>query len=145
MKQVWQLAIISRLLVLFLAIVFGKFGSAYDNSSSSPFISWDAVYFKKLALTGSWDYEHEFAFFPGYPLLVRGLAGAVYMILGPTLPCSWDSLILYCGLAISNISFILATIMLYKLSKQLKMSEKFCQLTCLAYILNPSAIFLSSM
>lgn len=141
MKSV-ALAIYSRIIVLLLAIIFGNFGSAYDISSDSPFIAWDAVYFRKLAATGSWDYEHEFAFFPGYPLFVRGLAAVLHVL---NLNLTWDTIILLSGLTISNVSFIMASGMLYKLSIQLKMSEKFSRLTRLAFILNPSAIFMSSL
>jgi phosphatidylinositol glycan class V len=125
-----------------VAYIFGTFGQSYDVSSNSPFISWDAVYFQKLASTGTWDYEHEFAFFPGYPLLVKGLA-TVLMIFQSRL--SWDALILLSGLVISNVSFVMAVAMLYKLSKHLKMSEKICRLTALAFILNPCSIFMSTM
>jgi phosphatidylinositol glycan class V len=135
------IAIYSRITVLFLTFVFGTFGQSYDVSSNSSFIAWDAVYFKKLASTGTWDYEHEFAFFPGYPLLVRCVASAASTIVN----VPWDSLIIVSGLAISNISFVMAVAMIYKLSKQLQMSEKICRLTALAYILNPSSVFMSSM
>jgi phosphatidylinositol glycan class V len=136
------MAIYSRIAILLLAYIFGSFAQSYDVSSNSPFISWDAVYFNKLASTGTWDYEHEFAFFPGYPLLVRGAATALNLVQSRL---SWDALILCSGLAISNASFVMAVAMLYKLSKHLNMSEKICRLTVLAFILNPCSIFMSTM
>ena len=39
-----------------------------------PFSHWDAVYFLSVAENGDYPFEQIAAFFPGLPLMMRGLA-----------------------------------------------------------------------
>ena len=92
LEGVFGFALMSRVLVLFLNLLFSTFGSEYDSSESAvaqmprhttitrlcsflnAFVRWDAVYFLGIAQNRGYQNEQEFAFFPGYPLATHTLA-----------------------------------------------------------------------
>lgn len=49
--------------------------SAFESSSTSATVVWDSVYFDRIAQCG-YEYEHFYAFFPGWPLLQQLLSGS---------------------------------------------------------------------
>ncbi|CAG8577406.1 5125_t:CDS:2, partial [Diversispora eburnea] len=138
------LAITSRLLTWFIAFISTLIIDDYDSSvdtillteSELPtliqtifnrifrvFLRWDSFYFLHIAEEG-YVFEQANAFFPFYPLLIRGLGNSVL---------------------ISNISFVLASMNLYKLSIKLFHDEKFAFITAIFYIITPSCVFMSAM
>ena len=82
-----RFAIMTRLLVVSLVVIASSFGDDYDtsselygNCSKTPvnkalfsFLRWDAVHFVEIAKHG-YQYEHQFAFFPGFPSILKMLA-----------------------------------------------------------------------
>eukprot|EP00052_Salpingoeca_macrocollata_P023095 m.202430 g.202430 ORF g.202430 m.202430 type:complete len:423 (+) comp21955_c1_seq3:2269-3537(+) len=97
---------------------------------------WDGVFFREIALHG---YHHEqfFAFFPLYPWLVRGLAGAF--------SCLSECLsVLVAGVLLSNLSFILSCVVLHALLIQMEADRSIVLLASLLYTINPASIFMSA-
>ncbi|KAI8929928.1 GPI mannosyltransferase 2 [Entophlyctis helioformis] len=105
-----------------------------------PLMRWDAVYFLDIAENG-YTFEQQFAFFPGLPLLARGLA-SVFAWTGGF--CNHAATTL-AGIAVSNISFVIATIALYHLSAHVLQDRRLARVSAVLFALSPAGIFLSSM
>lgn len=73
----------------------------------SVFLKWDSFYFLHIAENG-YIYEHQLAFFPLLPWLMRILALPLNDLLGHRLA------LLFAGCLISNVSFVLAALALYR-------------------------------
>lgn len=84
LKQVYSIAITSRLITIGIAVATYFFTGSYDSSGEiqldtpskhllNVFLRWDALYFLHIAEKG-YVYEQETAFFPVMPLLARLLA-----------------------------------------------------------------------
>ncbi|GLE02880.1 hypothetical protein PINS_up011744 [Pythium insidiosum] len=83
-RRIITFAGISRAVVSLVAVATALLVAPYDTSNRlrqpasrvrdalSAFGNWDGVYFAHIATTG-YDYEHVHAFFPLYPLLIRGV------------------------------------------------------------------------
>lgn len=112
-----SVSFVSRLLTVALMFLNGFTASEFDTSTAAWFaneskftalkslVSWDAVYFLFIAENGYFA-EQQFAFFPGYPLMIRVVARLISFV-------SIDGLVL-CGVFVSNLFFILATRALYR-------------------------------
>ena len=120
-----------RLAIIGLAVLSAQFFGPYDSSggldwptqqSSSwadrlvrsiclPLANWDGVYMLRIADVG-YTHEHFYAFFPGYPLLIRALGSAMEHI-GLL---SRQSAFLLAAVVISNVSYVMAGLILLKLS-----------------------------
>ncbi|KAJ3230816.1 hypothetical protein HDU81_004244 [Chytriomyces hyalinus] len=120
----------------------------YDSSSSllattplSLVLSWDAVYFLRIAETG-YPYEQFNAFFPLYPFLARQLSGAITAIV----PSISNSAAIVCAaLLLSNIAFVLAACMLFKLTQAVLKNDNLAFISAVLFCCSPSAIFMSSL
>jgi hypothetical protein len=76
-----------RFLIILLTIFCYITGSEYDTSQTAVaqfhpqkdllflggFVRWDSVYFLQIATRPGYNYEQEFAFFPGYPFILYSL------------------------------------------------------------------------
>lgn len=132
-------AIFSRVYYLSLSYLASKAIYPYDKSRSlvntdSPFkflLSWDTFHFYNIAENG-YLAEHTYAFFPLYPYLVR----VISQITGI------DTLSI--GVLLSNLCFILSSVILYRLSVQ-RMSPHHAYLSTIFYSFNPASIVYSSM
>jgi|ERR1700722_3726937 len=99
------LTILSRLLFSVLLISSSSF-TLFDSSPniitnsiwSSPLLRWDVFHFAHIAENG-YVYEHEWAFFPGTPLIMRFTAEVVRFVNGSPGPLNWDHLLLGGALA----------------------------------------------
>jgi phosphatidylinositol glycan class V len=81
---------------------------------TKPFVRWDAVYFLDIARNG-YSSEQQFAFFPGYPILIR-VCAKLLAFMGELLSLKLCESLYFTisGLIISNVSFVLAAVALYE-------------------------------
>lgn len=141
LKQVYSIAITSRLVTIGLAIATYFFTGSYDSSGEiqleasakcvlNVFLRWDALYFLHIAEKG-YVYEQETAFFPVMPLLAKLLANTGMLCDGPCnagtrlmtfsvvfLPLQGllgnRYTLLLSGVTVANVSFVLAAGALYR-------------------------------
>ncbi|KAK3401573.1 GPI mannosyltransferase 2 [Sordaria brevicollis] len=116
------------------------------------FNSWDAIYFVSAAKRG-YVYEQEWAFGTGLVASVRGVLGAL-QTLGLPLPNSPTALAeAVTAVLLSNISHLLASLVLYHLTLLLPLSScisspqkqrKLALLTSVLFIFSPAGLFLSA-
>ncbi len=125
------LAICSRVVVVTLSLLCASLLPAYDTSRLvdeegenwlAPLCNWDGVHMLAVAGHG-YTHEHSFAFFPGFPLLLRLLAWS----LGVSLSAS--------AVLLSNVSFIVAAAVLSRTASK-RMVALFC--------LSPASVFFSA-
>ena len=80
-----------------------------DCTAAAPllraFARWDAAHFLRVAQFG-WQDDWSFAFFPGYPLLLRA-ASAVLQWPAAGLLCTQESMVM-AGVLLSNGAFVVA-------------------------------------
>ncbi|KAL7319842.1 ER membrane glycoprotein subunit of the GPI transamidase complex-like protein [Mucor circinelloides] len=153
LKQVYSIAITSRLITIGLAIATYFFTGSYDSSGEiqlgtaakcalNVFLRWDALYFLHIAENG-YVYEQETAFFPVMPLLAKLLANTVFLPLQRLLGNRYT--LLLAGVAVANVSFVLAAGALYKLTLAvLPKSKQLAYVSSIAFCLSPPAMFMSS-
>ncbi|KAL4094318.1 hypothetical protein PRIC1_009979 [Phytophthora ramorum] len=142
--RVVAFAAASRACVTLLALATSAIVTPYDTSShlqvgASPLAAlsnWDGVYFTHIALHG-YDFEHFHAFFPLYPLLVRWLARL--------LPLQPASAILASGWFVSNVSFVLSALFLYRLGRVVLQDEAVARRAAYLFCVAPSSIFMSAV
>jgi hypothetical protein len=110
-----------------LTAPFGYFG----NLLAAPFARWDSVWYLAIAQGG---YDHEAArtaFFPLYPLTMRGLG----VVVGSDL---------IAGVLISLAAFGIALVLLYRLVK-LELGEEVARVTVLLVAFCPMSYFFSAV
>ncbi len=103
----------------------------FGNLLASPFARWDSVWYLTIARSG---YDHQparTAFFPLYPLMIRGLA----YVTGSEVVA---------GILISLVSFALALVVLYRLVA-LELGSELARLTVLLFAFSPMAYFFSAV
>ncbi|KAG6963049.1 hypothetical protein JG687_00006806 [Phytophthora cactorum] len=133
----------ARACVTLLALATSAIVTPYDTSShlqagGSPLAAlsnWDGVYFSHIALNG-YDFEHFHAFFPLYPLLARWLARL--------LPLETSAALITSGWLISNVSFVLAALFLYRLGCVVLRKEVVARRAAYLFCVVPSNIFMSA-
>jgi hypothetical protein len=106
---------------------FGYFG----NLLAAPFARWDSVWYLEIAGGG---YDHEparTAFFPLYPLLVRGVGEIVRSDL-------------VAGVLVSLVAFGVALLLLYRLA-ELELDGQLARVTVLLVAFCPMAYFFSAV
>ncbi|KAG7399528.1 hypothetical protein PHYBOEH_008653 [Phytophthora boehmeriae] len=142
-QRVVKFAVASRVSVVLLALATSVVVTPYDTSSHlqagafylSSLANWDGVYFSHIARHG-YDYEHFHAFFPMYPLLARWL--------GLLLPLDSTSAVLVSGLIISNVSFVLSAVFLYRLGCIVLKDEVVARRAAYLFCIAPSSVFMSA-
>ncbi|KAF4655767.1 hypothetical protein FOZ61_007390 [Perkinsus olseni] len=110
----------SRVLCLSIGLLSARYLHPYDTSGNiypgaqdglgrwlSPLAYWDGVYFLRTAEIKGYGYEHTHAFFPGLPIAINLFEGLL-----PSAMPRMDRLLLS-GLLITNISFVVAAVLLY--------------------------------
>eukprot|EP00873_Tetraselmis_striata_P023555 jgi/Tetstr1/443819/TSEL_003273.t1 len=159
-------AAISRTFVLALMLTADALLPDYDMSSALPagppcehgsaagppewpraqaalegLITWDAVYFVRIAECG-YEYEQFHAFFPALPLAMRALQRSVLWPLVPKV--GTRATLALAGLLISNAAFVAAAVMLHRLSLRVLHSHRLAALSAMFFCLNPASVFYSA-
>ncbi|TYZ62763.1 hypothetical protein PybrP1_004162 [[Pythium] brassicae (nom. inval.)] len=126
-QRVMAFAAASRAAVTLIALLTARLVTPYDTSTrlaagsagpyAAAFANWDGVYFTQIAARG-YDYEQMHAFFPLYPLLMR---------------------------ALSNASFVLAALWLYRLGRLVLGDEAVARRAAYLFCIAPSSIFMSAV
>lgn len=155
-------AVQSRLLVLFLQLVFHNVipdhtpsmddvtmkdhrGPPHDVITErllGGFDSWDSEYYIFIAEKG-YTFEQTMAFFPLYPLLMRCLSYTVFYPL--TLVTSLRSVLLVSGVTINFAIFPLAAVALYLLTLEFTHNRRLSFLAAILFCLNPAGVFMSTV
>ncbi|EEA08394.1 mannosyltransferase domain-containing protein [Cryptosporidium muris RN66] len=168
-KRIVILSIISRAICMFVAYSSnGFFTDNIRNTSSitllynnqnllhlyqntnkwrflSSFINWDAEYYLRLAYVKDYHFEHQHAFLPIYPWFIRKICQV--FLSGQNI----NSIhLIYSGIIVNNISFIIAAIGLFMfqmtlLSRYPDSNIVYPGLAVLLYIFPTSNIFNSSL
>ncbi|CEI92548.1 hypothetical protein RMCBS344292_06803 [Rhizopus microsporus] len=152
LKQIYSFAVITRVITISLALLTYYFLSSYDSSAEmqtrsshnllNAFLRWDALYFLHIAEHG-YVYEQETAFFPVMPLISRFLTNTILLPLKYLF--GYQHALLFSGVAVANISFILAAGALYKLTLTLlPRNPKLAFASSIAFCLSPPSMFMSS-
>ncbi|XP_061919314.1 palmitoyltransferase ZDHHC18-A isoform X1 [Entelurus aequoreus] len=100
---------------------------------------WDAEHFLLIAERG-YIYEHNFAFFPFFPVVLRGLAETLLWPLS-----SWLSVRgrLMVAVAVGNsIFFLLSVVALHALSREVLQDRRLALLSTLLYCITPANVFM---
>ncbi|KAL7608160.1 uncharacterized protein LOC111884397 [Lactuca sativa] len=162
-------AIVSRLGVLTLMVIWRSMLSPYDTSASiNPSclsstttdheeelvlfpriaaaiengIVWDSVYFVRIAQCG-YEYEQTFAFLPLLPLCISLLSRTVLLPLTPLV--GHRAVLALSGYLLNNISFVFAALFLYRLSVIILKDSEASLRASILFCFNPASIFYSSI
>ena len=125
--------VLFRLMISLFIVMIGNMFTPLDASAKLtvksvlyPLCNWDGIHFTQIALNG-YQYEHNCAFFPLYPLLLRFI-GKIFSI-----PIA--------GILINLITFSISFIYLYKLTILKLKDEKFAFLTVKLFAITPALPF----
>lgn len=114
----------------------------------APFTRWDAAHLLTVASDGWGDEEYRHAFFPAYPLLIRGVArGLAYLhpALGLTAFVSETDLLILSGVLVSNLAFIVAACCLHSLGKEVLGDGTMARTAALFFCVTPASVFFSTV
>ncbi|KAI4332567.1 hypothetical protein L6164_017463 [Bauhinia variegata] len=169
--QVLKSAIVSRLLVITLIIVWRILVSPYDTSaplnpdcltktnsstecSSETLlwpslgsaiengIVWDSVYFVRIAQCG-YEYEQTYAFLPLLPICISFMSRTVF---APLMPFIGERAVLaLSGYVINNVAFVFAALYLFRLSATILKDHETALRASILFCFNPASIFYSSI
>uniref|UniRef100_A0A1J3K303 GPI mannosyltransferase 2 n=1 Tax=Noccaea caerulescens TaxID=107243 RepID=A0A1J3K303_NOCCA len=163
-------AIFSRLLVLFLTILWRSFLQPYDTSAainppclyhkdvaedSPPLVIgnavsktlensvvWDSVYFLRITQCG-YEYEQTYAFLPLLPFFISLLSRTVFAPLVPLI--GLRAVMVLSGYVVSNVAFVFAAIYLFRVSAIILKDTEASFRASIIFCFNPASIFYSSI
>ncbi|KAL4225387.1 hypothetical protein ACF0H5_016076 [Mactra antiquata] len=156
LRKLKTFALISRILIIFLQIIFNicipdhnavAFNPPYHDDSSiitlliGGFRRWDAVYFMHIAEFG-YTYESALAFFPSFPLVIRLVSNTFLYPL--TFICSYNSVLLISSCLTNMFLFVKNAENLYKLGKHVTKNDYLAYTGALLYCINPASVFMSA-
>ena len=105
------------------------------------FTRWDSEYFLHIAQHG-YQYEQCLAFFPLYPLT----AFISHKLFLHTLPfLSSKDAILVAAVSVNVLAFVMAGMMLYKLTNEMFHKPSLTHISITLYCINPASIFMSTV
>lgn len=155
--SVFVTAFCSRCIVLFLIVLLQYLlpdhvpQGAYDlpinwtNESLKNilvgFIRWDSAHFLAVSKWGYGYSEQSLAFFPLYPILVSIVSKSTYILVSSVM--SSDEWMIFCAVAISNISFAIAAVILWLWVSSISVSQNTRFFTLVLFLVNPSNVFFS--
>lgn len=119
-----------------------SFGSDCRGVSrlAAAFTRWDAAHFLAVAADGWEGEDFQHAFFPLYPLLMRGLA----RLLAP-LPLCAEALRVVAGLLLSNGAFVVAAVCLDRLGRCVLRDPQLARVAARLFCVAPASVFFSSL
>ncbi|CAH8389108.1 unnamed protein product [Eruca vesicaria subsp. sativa] len=161
-------AIFSRLLVLFLTVLWRSFLQPYDTSAAlnppclhhredSPppllvantvsktlenSVVWDSVYFLRITECG-YEYEQTYAFLPLLPFFISLLSRTVFAPLVPLI--GFRAVMVLSGYVVSNLAFVFAAIYLFRVSVMILKDTEASFKASVIFCFNPASIFYSSI
>ncbi|XP_009762374.1 uncharacterized protein [Nicotiana sylvestris] len=164
---VLKYAVVSRLILISLILLWRSLLSPYDTSASinpsclsgsdsgsasvyfprlasaiEDSIAWDSVYFVRIAQCG-YEYEQTYAFLPLLPICISLLSGTVF---APLIPFIGQRAVLgLSGYVLNNFAFVLAAFYLYRLSVIILKDSEVALRASILFCLNPASIFYSSI
>ncbi|XP_065888631.1 GPI mannosyltransferase 2-like isoform X2 [Dysidea avara] len=104
------------------------------------FTRWDSEWLLHVAHHG-YQYEQCVAFFPLYPLMVHVL----YRLASPWVPLLHDKdIILVCGVCVNICAFLLAGLVLFKLTNQMFHNPRLSHMTIILFCINPAIVFMTT-
>jgi len=106
-------------------------------------IRWDGQHFLHIAQHG-YTYETNLAFFPLFPLMIRGGAGLIFWLQEDYMILSYVTAVKLSGIFLSNFLFVFAADALYGLSRKVLKDEYLAYKAGLFFCLNPANIFFSA-
>lgn len=114
---------------------------------ASGLTRWDGQYFLHIAEYG-YTYENTLAFFPLFPVLIRGLAYP-FQILVDSFPSVFiltthDTLVL-ASILVNNFLFTHSARLLYKLTLKVTSNERLSYTSALLFCVNPASVFFSAV
>lgn len=102
---------------------------------------WDAEHFLFIAERG-YLYEHNFAFFPLFPILLRGLADTLLWPVSSWLGMRGRLLV---AVALGNSAlFLLSVVALHALSRSVLQDRRLAMLSTLLYCITPANVFMTA-
>lgn len=168
--EILRLAILSRLLIIFLICFWRSVANTYDTSASlnptclsaglsgparssylylprvgsaiEDSIVWDGVHFVRIAECG-YEYEQTYAFLPLLPICINLLSRTVFAPLVPVL--GYRAVLGLSGYVINNVAFLFAAIYFYRLSVLILKDSSAALRASILFCFNPASIFYSSV
>lgn len=107
----------------------------------SGFRRWDAVYFLQITENG-YLYENTLAFFPLYPLVVRGIANSVFLPFQYFL--TYSNILLLTSVTVNVILFIKSAETLFELGRHVIDNDIIAYKASLLFCISPSSVFFSA-
>ncbi|OMO80937.1 GPI mannosyltransferase 2-like protein [Corchorus capsularis] len=167
-NRVFKSAILSRLLLLILTVIWRTLLSPYDtsapinpsclndHSTSAPTpplfpslgsaiengVVWDSVYFVRIAQCG-YEYEQSYAFLPLLPICISILSRTVFAPL--VFLIGHRAVLALSGYVVCNVAFVFAAIYLYRLSVIVLKDPNAALRASVLFCFNPASIFYSSI
>ncbi|XP_059194370.1 palmitoyltransferase ZDHHC18-A [Centropristis striata] len=159
-RAVLEFATVTRGLSLFLQAVFNAIIPDHDADAFKPprteeplyldsavewllggLSHWDAEHFLFIAERG-YLFEHNFAFFPLFPVVLRGLAETLLWPLSSWLSVRGRLLV---AVALGNTAlFLLSVVALYALSRLVLQDRRLALLSSLLYCITPANVFMTA-
>ncbi|CAL9148506.1 uncharacterized protein LOC103991056 [Musa acuminata AAA Group] len=170
-RLVLRIALLSRLLLLTLIVLWRLLFLPYDTSASlnpsclsaaagdglpktgavrwprvgaaiESSVVWDGVYFVRIAECG-YEYEQTYAFLPLLPACIALLSRSVFVPLVPII--GYRAVLALSGYALSNLAFFLAAVLFYRLSVLVLKDTAAALRSSVLFCFNPASIFYSSI
>lgn len=159
-KAVLQFAAVSRCTTLFLQAVLNAAIPDHEADAFRPprmeeflyldssvdwlfsgLSRWDAEHFLFIAERG-YLFEHNFAFFPLFPVILRGMAETVLWPLSSWLSVRGRLLV---AVALGNMAlFLLSAVALYALGRIVLQDKRLALLSSLLYCITPANVFMTA-
>ncbi|XP_038983056.1 GPI mannosyltransferase 2 isoform X2 [Phoenix dactylifera] len=163
-------ALLSRLLILTLILLWRLLFRPYDTSASlnpsclsaaggrslsagpilwprigaaiEASVVWDGVYFVRIAECG-YEYEQTYAFFPLLPLCISLLSRSVFAPLVPMIGSR--AVLALSGYVLNNVAFLFAAVYFYRLSVLILKDPAAAFRASILFCFNPASVFYSSI